>query len=105
MRRLRNSRAPEPDESAIEGFDRMDLEGDAIGPVVDEIAWLRPFGADIPGPVLASTSPESEPEAEVEAAWAEEIERRAREIDSGKVRTIPWEQVRAQLHGRLGEKR
>src|SRR6185503_4790733 len=29
MRRLRNSRAPESDEAALEGFDRADLEGDA----------------------------------------------------------------------------
>lgn len=54
MRRLRNSRSPDPDELALEGFDRADLEGDAIGPVADEIPWLRPFGADLPGPVLAT---------------------------------------------------
>ncbi|HUF07771.1 MAG TPA: addiction module protein [Rhodothermales bacterium] len=59
--------------------------------------------AELAGLLLESL--ESEPEADVEAAWAEEIERRVREIDSGRVRTIPWEQVRAQLHGRLGEKR
>ena len=59
--------------------------------------------AELAGLLLESL--ESEPEAGVEAAWAEEIERRVREIDSGKVKTIPWEQVRAQLHGRLGEKR
>lgn len=59
--------------------------------------------AELAGLLLESL--ESEPEADVEAAWSEEIERRVREIDSGKVKTIPWEQVRAQLHGRFGEKR
>ena len=37
----------------------------------------------------------------VEAAWAEEIERRIRQIDSGEVTTIPWEEVRARLYARL----
>ena len=55
MRRLQNSRAPEPDDAALEGFDRAGLEGDAIGPVADELPWLRPFGADIPGLSLATT--------------------------------------------------
>ena len=59
--------------------------------------------AELAGLLLESL--ETEPEAGVEAAWAEEVERRVREIDSGRVKTIPWEQVRAQLHGRLGEKR
>jgi putative addiction module component (TIGR02574 family) len=36
-------------------------------------------------------------EAEVEAAWGEEIERRIAEIDSGTVQTIPWEQVRSEM--------
>ncbi len=33
----------------------------------------------------------------VEAAWLVEIERRMEELDSGKVRSIPWEEVRARL--------
>lgn len=45
------------------------------------------------------------PEAGVEAAWAEEVERRVRDIDSGAVQTIPWEEVRAKLYARLNEKR
>jgi len=45
-----------------------------------------------------------EPDDDVEAAWAEEIERRVREIDSGKVKTIPWSEVRAKLYARLREK-
>jgi len=30
----------------------------------------------------------------VEAAWEAEIERRIAELDSGKTKTIPWEEVR-----------
>ena len=73
MRRLQNSRAPEPDEAALEGFDRAGLEGDAVGPVADELPWLRPFGADIPGLSLATTIVRDEPEAS-------RVPRRAREL-------------------------
>jgi putative addiction module component (TIGR02574 family) len=48
---------------------------------------------------------EGEPDEGVEAAWAEEIERRVRQIDSGEVQTIPWEEVRAKLYARLSENR
>ena len=40
------------------------------------------------------------PDENVEATWAEEVERRVREIESGAVETIPWEQVRAELFSR-----
>jgi len=47
---------------------------------------------------------EGPPDPDVEAAWADEVERRIREIDEGKVKTIPWEQVRAELFGRSRER-
>lgn len=59
--------------------------------------------AELAGLLLESL--ESEPDPGVEAAWAEEIESRVRDIDEGRVETIPWEQVRAELHARLAEKR
>ena len=34
---------------------------------------------------------------DVKAAWASEAERRWQEIESGAVKTIPWEEVRAEL--------
>jgi putative addiction module component (TIGR02574 family) len=46
-----------------------------------------------------------EPDEDVEAAWAEEIERRIRQIDSGEVATIPWADVRAKLYARIHGKR
>ena len=39
----------------------------------------------------------AEPDADVEAAWAAEAERRWQEIESGTVKTIPWEEVRTNL--------
>lgn len=44
---------------------------------------------------------DGEPEEGVEAAWAEEVERRVREIEAGEGETIPWEQVRAELFAGL----
>lgn len=35
-----------------------------------------------------------------EAAWAEEIARRLRELDSGKAKTIPWSEARRMILGR-----
>jgi len=34
----------------------------------------------------------------VEAAWQEEIARRLDEMESGKVKGIPWEEVRRKAH-------
>jgi putative addiction module component (TIGR02574 family) len=39
----------------------------------------------------------------VEAAWSDEIKRRIEEIDSGKVRMIPYEEVRRRLAARLSD--
>jgi len=44
---------------------------------------------------------EAEPDPEVEAAWAAEIERRVQEIEAGTVKTVPWEEVRQRLLDRL----
>lgn len=59
--------------------------------------------AELAGLLLESL--EGEPDAGVEAAWAQEVERRVRQIETGEVRTIPWEEVRAKLHTRLNEER
>lgn len=55
--------------------------------------------AEIAGRLLESIEPE--PDAEVEAAWAAEIDRRVRSIDAGEVELISWEKVRDQLRSRL----
>lgn len=35
------------------------------------------------------------------SAWAAEISRRVKELDNGTAKTIPWEQVRAEIQARL----
>lgn len=44
---------------------------------------------------------EAEPDPDVEAAWAAEIERRVQEIEAGTAKTVPWEEVRQRLLDRL----
>lgn len=50
---------------------------------------------------LLIESLEAEPEPDVEAAWSAEIERRIADIDSGDVKTVPWDEVRRRLLDRL----
>ena len=50
---------------------------------------------------LLIESLEGEPDPDVEAAWAAEIERRVEELDAGTVKSIPWEEVRQRLLDRL----
>jgi len=37
---------------------------------------------------------------DAEAAWADEIGRRIRELDSGKAKTVPWSKARRMILGR-----
>ncbi|HEY2930453.1 MAG TPA: addiction module protein [Acidobacteriota bacterium] len=48
---------------------------------------------------------ESAPEPDAERAWAEEIERRLRQLAAGEVETVSWPQVREELFGRGNEER
>jgi putative addiction module component (TIGR02574 family) len=61
--------------------------------------------ADVAAELLASLdSAEADNPTEVEAAWASEIERRARRVMAGESAGIPWSDVRqraeAELHNR-----
>lgn len=52
--------------------------------------------AELAGLLLESLNDRRDPDAE--EAWAQEIERRMAEFQSGRVRTIPWSELRAHLH-------
>ena len=58
--------------------------------------------ATLAGLLIESLEPEPQPD--VEAAWSKEIERRVAELDAGTVKTIPWEEVRAELFGRQNDR-
>jgi putative addiction module component (TIGR02574 family) len=46
---------------------------------------------------LLIESLEGELDEGFEAAWSEEVRRRAAELDAGRVAAIPWEEVRKRL--------
>lgn len=48
--------------------------------------------ADLAAALLESLEPEAD--EGVETAWAEEIARRLRDVESGAVKPIPWEEAR-----------
>ena len=58
--------------------------------------------ADVAAELLASLDDaETENRTEVEAAWAAEIERRARRVLSGESAGLPWEDVRRRAEAAL----
>jgi len=57
--------------------------------------------ATFAGLLIETLDPASE--ADVEAAWSEEIRRRVAEVDAGTVELIPWEEVRAGLFSQPNE--
>jgi putative addiction module component (TIGR02574 family) len=61
--------------------------------------------ADVAAELLASLdeAPADDP-AQVEAAWAREIERRARRVMSGESAGEAWEDVRARVLQRLADR-
>ena len=56
---------------------------------------------DLVEKLIESLDPPEEPEADIEAAWDMEIARRIQELDGGKARCIPWEEVRAGVFAKL----
>lgn len=44
---------------------------------------------------------EAEDDIELSPEWKSEIQRRIEDIDSGRVKTIPWEEVQKKLEARL----
>jgi putative addiction module component (TIGR02574 family) len=53
--------------------------------------------AALAGTLLDSLDKEMDPD--VEEAWASEFARRAQEIDSGKVKCVPWSKARRDILG------
>ena len=54
--------------------------------------------AALAGSLLDSLDQEVDEDAE--AAWHAEIDRRLRELDSGKVKLVPWSEARRKISGR-----
>ena len=68
----------------------------------EALAWSADDRAELAAELLASLDEAAaEDPAEVEAAWAAEIERRARRVMSGETAGIPWEDVRRRAEAEL----
>jgi putative addiction module component (TIGR02574 family) len=60
--------------------------------------------AEVAHKLLLSLEEETE-EPEAQTEWSAELERRAREVLDGSVKTVPWEQVEERISARLGRQR
>ncbi len=67
----------------------------------EALALLPEERADVAAELLASLDDTEPGPADVEAAWAAEIERRARRVLAGESDGIPWEEVRRRAESAL----
>jgi putative addiction module component (TIGR02574 family) len=68
----------------------------------DALALPLDERADVAAELLASLDDaEAERPADVEAAWAVEIERRARRVMAGESAGVPWDEVRRRAEAEL----
>ena len=69
---------------------------------LDDARRLPPNGFDwLIGELLQSGNASSD--AEIDAAWKTEVERRVTESDAGSVSTCSWEEVEVPLRARLAK--
>jgi putative addiction module component (TIGR02574 family) len=74
------------------------MKRDAAQILKDALALPSEARAALAGSLLDSLDTEVDEEAE--AAWANEVNRRVAELESGAVKTIPWAEVRRRLAAR-----
>jgi putative addiction module component (TIGR02574 family) len=72
----------------------QDLLREALALPVDE-------RADVAAQLLASLDDEDIATEDIEAAWAVEIEKRARRVLTGQSEGVPWEDVRRRAEAEL----
>ena len=71
----------------------------AIKDLYDRAAELAPEDrAELAGLLLESLEEEIVPSAAIEQDWAEEVERRMADFRAGRVKTVAWQDLRAQLY-------
>jgi putative addiction module component (TIGR02574 family) len=74
------------------------MKGDAAKILKEALALPTEARAALASSLLDSLDTDVDEDAE--AAWATEVNRRAAELDSGAVKTIPWAEVRRRLAAR-----
>lgn len=74
--------------------------GNSAQKLYEEAMKLDPHErAELTGLLIESLEAGFEPGAE--EAWVAEVERRVAELDSGVVKTIPWDELRTKLYAKL----
>jgi putative addiction module component (TIGR02574 family) len=74
------------------------MSRDAAEVLKDALALPAEARAALIGPLVESL--DSEVDADAEEGWREEIPRRLREIDSGTVKLVQWDEARRRLLAR-----
>jgi putative addiction module component (TIGR02574 family) len=74
------------------------------GDILKEVLALPAEARAAPADSLLD-SLDSDVDEDAEAAWQVEIQRRAAELDSKRVRTVPWAEVRSRLMANLRNER
>jgi putative addiction module component (TIGR02574 family) len=59
--------------------------------------------AELAHKLLQSLEPEASPE--IQQAWVDELVRRARELETGAVKAIPWPEAKADILAQLQKRR
>ena len=67
----------------------------------EALTWSTDERADVAAELLATLDDSAEDPAAVQAAWAKEIEKRARRVLAGESSGEPWEDVRERVARRL----
>lgn len=62
--------------------------------LAEALRLARPERARVAEELLSSLE---EVEDDVAAAWADELERRSRDVAEGRVETVPWDTARAEI--------
>jgi putative addiction module component (TIGR02574 family) len=71
----------------------------AIQDLYERASELTPEDrAELAGLLLESLEESRFPSEEIEQAWAMEVERRMAEFRAGRVETVSWQDLRAQIH-------
>jgi putative addiction module component (TIGR02574 family) len=79
------------------------MRRDAANLLQDALDLPEDERAEIAGALLESLEPA--PEADIEAAWRQEVAARVAALEAGEVETIPWQEIRDRFLARLSERR
>jgi putative addiction module component (TIGR02574 family) len=65
----------------------------------DALALPEDARTDLLAALIESLDAPAEAPAEVEAAWTDEIARRLKDLETGAVKPIPWDEARKMIFG------